>query len=141
MKNRIFFIILIIGFFLLLNSWNCLMLNLGNAPAVIQKNIDKTTNKVLLLYGQGICGTCSSGTFLHQEGFMENILILVPQEFTDNEIDNLRYAFSIKGKIRRGDEGVISFVKKVASCTKMDRWNKNYYIEMDDGKIKAMKPF
>jgi glutamine amidotransferase PdxT len=82
----------------------------------------------------GICSSCSTGEFINSIEETENILFVVPDDFSDNEIKNLKDAFNIKGLIIRGGEDTLDFIKNIASCNRMGEWRNNYYVTLKENK-------
>jgi hypothetical protein len=139
MKFKILIIAFIVGVFLLYSSYGCLLLSLEGMPGTVAENISQKTEMVFLLYGKGLCGVCASGNFFyHQTAKIKannkNVLVITPKDFSENDIENLKDTFTIQGKIIRGDDDVVTFLKRLAACSNQDDWRHNFYLKVDPGK-------
>jgi hypothetical protein len=118
------------------------MLSIKGIPGIIKENLDIGVDKVIFLYGGGICGTCPQGKFLYSLKERKDILFVVPEELNIYEKENLLRAFSIRGKIINGDTEVKIFLERLVRCSKKGDWQNNFYAELDkDKELKAVKPF
>ncbi|GEM_PF-1640541 len=139
---RISILILIIGISMIVNSYSCIMLSLTGVPDRITKNIDRKIDKIILLYGENLCGTCPTGVFLLSLKEKIDILFIVPQEYSQNEIDNLKRSFLIKSKLISGNPETKTYLDRLVSCSKKNPNNRNLYIRLDGvKKIKSIIAF
>jgi len=107
----------------------------------LENLIDKNTTRVILLYGVISIG-CPIGGYIHSIRDREDILFVLPSDYTMNEVDNLRRGLSIKGIIiRASDQNVELFVKKIAKHLKLDILKKNFILEINNGKITDIKKY
>ncbi len=149
MKFRISIILLIVGAFLLYSSYGCLLLSLGGVPGMVQKHISPDTQMVFLLYGKGLCGVCNSGNFFYRrtEAIKANnksVLVITPRDFSENDIENLKDTFPIQGTIIRGDDEMVTFLKRLAACSNQGDWRHNFYFVTEPGQKlnhSRIKPF
>jgi hypothetical protein len=117
--------------FFIVKYYNCLILDFSSLPDVIAKS-----KKVFFLYGSGVCGSCPPGKTLLALKDKTDLLFIVPDDFTDIDMYNLKDVFMLKGKIIKGNREVIDFLKKISSCKKFEGWKYNIYIEIkEDGSI------
>ncbi|NIR04327.1 MAG: hypothetical protein GTN82_02755 [Candidatus Aminicenantes bacterium] len=137
---RVLFVVLVILIFLVVKYHDCLIFEFSMTPEIFLKNKDK--RNAVILYGSGICGSCPTGKrllFLKDE---YDLLLIVPEEFSDTDIENLRDVFSLKGKITRGNNELVDYLKKIASCKKSSDWRKNLFVEINEnGRVSKLKKF
>ena len=107
----------------------------------LEKLIDKKTTRIILLYGTISIG-CPIGNYIHSIKDREDILFVLPPDYTMNEVDNLRRGLSIKGRIIRAtNQNIELFVKKVAKHLKLDKWKWNFVIDINNRKITNIKKY
>jgi hypothetical protein len=141
-KYRFLIVLLIIGIFLIYNQWPCIMASISGFPVSITQKVKDHNTKIVLLYGLGICGTCPSGQFVSELSEKKNVLYVVPEELSNHEVENLRDAFDIVGEVTRGNDEIVTFLKRGCKCSKLNTWRKNYYAELDENKkLKSIVPF
>lgn len=139
---RIIILLLIVGIYLIYNSFPCIMINLSGIPQKIKVNLDKGMNKIIFVYGAGICGTCPQGSFIYSLKESKDVLFVLPGEINDNELENFKNSFSIHGKIIKGDSEITRYLGRIFECSNRGDWRKNLYIEYDKKQnMKVIKPF
>lgn len=62
----------------------------------------------------------------------KDILYVVPEEFSETDIFNLKDTFMLKGNIKKGNQKVNDFLKKIAACNKFSDWRNNIYMEITE---------
>jgi len=135
---RILILVAILIVFIIFHSYNCIILKFTSIPSSISDNI-KETEFSLFLVRKNICPPCPIGEYLLD--YADKSILIVPDDFSEIDIDNLRYAFNIKGVIIREDFKTKRYFKKIASCVKKSS-GENWYIEIiKKKKIKTIKNF
>jgi hypothetical protein len=116
------------------------MLDIMATPEIIKKNCEKQ-KIVLVLYGFGLCDRCPTGEKLHSlNSTKQDILYVIPMDYNNLDILKFKDAFLIKGDVITGDIEVVSFLKKFASCKKLEKWQNNILVEVNEkGKIQKIK--
>jgi hypothetical protein len=97
-------------------------------PEAIRKNL--VGREILFLYGNGICSGCPPGRFLNNLKSRTDILIIVPKEFSNADVKNLRNVFSLRCKIIKSNEEIEKLLRKIAACKKTKSREKNFLIEL-----------
>ena len=70
----------------------------------------------------------------------KDILYVVPEEFSETDIFNLKDTFMLKGNIKKGNPKVTDFLKKIAACNKFSDWRNNIYMEItENGGISKLR--
>ena len=146
MKKKYFpgilIILFIIAAYFLLNSYQCLVLKSMRFPSGVAKYLDNNTYKFVILYGKNLCGSCPVGTFLYNLSERKDVIYLVSDEFSVNDIENLEYTFNIKGQVKKGDIEVNAYLKKIASCVKADNIRNNFSLDLNKKKrIRGIEVF
>lgn len=140
-QKIIFRILILVAIFIIsiiYYSYNCIILKFTSVPNSILDNI-KDNEFSLFLVRKNICPPCPIGEYLLD--YANKSIIIVPDDFSDIDIDNLRYAFNIKAVIIREDFKTKRYFEKIASCIKKSS-GKNWYIEIiKKKKIKTIKNF
>ncbi|NIM12096.1 MAG: hypothetical protein GTO45_08295 [Candidatus Aminicenantes bacterium] len=132
---RILFVVVVVLIFIVVKYYNCIVLELSSIPGVIAGN-----KKAFLLYGSGICSTCPPGKLLMALKDKKDILYVVPGEFSETDIFNLKDTFMLKGNIKKGDQIVVDFLKKIAACNRFSDWRNNIYMEItENGGISKLR--
>jgi hypothetical protein len=139
-RLRILFIILIVFVFWAFNYYPCLSLDLISLPQKLKNH--KDIKDALLLYGSGVCSSCSTGQYVYDLRERKDILFIVPSNFTQYEIKNLKDIFALKGTVMNGDEDVMSLVERINDCKDLNMWKANYHVRFGkNGKITSIKAF
>lgn len=134
---RLLFILLLIAAFWAFNYYPCISLDFVALPEKIRKNDFK---EVLILYGSGVCTTCSTGKYVYALRERENILVILPGHFNKYDMENFNNVFMLKGRVIKGDEDVLKLVKRINRCKELDMWKANFHIKLEkDGKIALVK--
>jgi hypothetical protein len=136
MKYRILFTLAFLAIILLYYFFPCLMLSVKDVPGY--KLLEKETTNIIFLYGYGICDSCPTGQFLESLKNSKNFLVVVPDDYNDNDIQNLKATFNLEGKIIKGGEDTIEFLKNIAGCNKLDNWHNNYHVVLKNKKYESI---
>jgi hypothetical protein len=127
--------VVVVLIFIVVKYYNCIVLELSSIPGVIAGN-----KKAFFLYGSGICSTCPPGKLLMAIKDKKDILYVVPGEFSETDIFNLKDTFMLKGNIKKGDQIVVDFLKKIAACNRFSDWRNNIYMEItENGGISKLR--
>jgi len=138
----IIIILIILAIYFISNFYHCLILDLTALPEVVEKYLNCNSRDFVFLYGKGICGSCPAGRYVYSLREKREFIFFIPEDFSNNDIDNLRDSFGIKGEIVRGDIKIQNFVKKIISCANVKEFYKNIHLELGEhGKIKKIKTF
>jgi hypothetical protein len=138
MKYRILFILLIIGIFLIYNSYSCIIIEFTSLPGLLSKA--QNLKGAVVLNGFDICGTCPAGEFVISVKDDPDILFILPAGLSGHEIENFKYAFEVKGRVEKGDQEFFNYLDKIAACQKKYRVESNIFIKLDsEGDIKAIR--
>lgn len=138
---RLLFIAGIVIIFFVSKNYNCLKLDSLTTPQVLSQNTG--IKSCYILYGTGLCNSCGSGKrLLSLKKDQSDILFVVPRDFDDVAIHNLKETFSLSGTVVRGFDEVENLLRNIALCQKYAEWQKNIYIELDkDGDMSKIKKF
>ncbi len=132
MKIRIAVLVLICLFFAF-GYWPCIQVS--NSKYIKKLINAKNINSVFILYGKTLCGTCSAGKTVNSYGKRKDILLIVPQEYSGNDIENLKYSFNIYGYVLVGDKNTVKYLKLVSKCLNLIEWHQNILINSKNGEI------
>lgn len=134
------FLVVILIIFFFTGVYDCLVLRFSSTSKIIMLN--EGNKNVLILYGPGLCGSCPPGQKLLTYKDREDILIVLPEEFSSTDIENFRDVFIMKGKIVQGDKEITQFLKRIASCKNLAQWQNNILLDIGEtGKISKIKMF
>ena len=112
-----------------------------NLTPDIEEFIDNSTSRVLFLFGIICVGGCPIGNYIQKIKNERNVLYVLPQESTANDIANFKRGLSVKGKIIIATEKNIEFVKLLAKKMEKEDFDWNYILELKDKKIIDMKMY
>lgn len=67
-------------------------------------------------------------------------MTIVPADFSDVDIKNLKQVFMLSGKVIRGNPDTVLFVKRVSECSRMDSWSQNIFLALTkSGGLKSFR--
>jgi hypothetical protein len=139
---RLIIILVIILTYFIINSYHCILLKYKPIPACIVENVTNKDSTLVFLNGRNLCPTCSPGQYVYSLSRRKEIIYFVPEDFSNNDIENLRYAFDIKGKIIKRDIKINNFLEKISSCTKVKDLRENFCLGLgENNKVKEIKTF
>ena len=122
----------IIGIILFHHFYPCIYLKFISIPDKINSLRKKDKSEIFLLYGN-LCKSCPSGFSIYNNiKDRDDIFAIVPNEFSNNDIKNLKNLFSIKGQTIRGDSEIENFLSKIAKCKKLKNFRVNYVLEIKE---------
>ena len=122
----------------MVNPYDCIALKFGDLSKKIRAIQTHDIHDLIIINGVSLCGTCPAGEFLYNiNSKRENIVYFVPEFYTTNDYENLRYAFDIKGKIVKTDMEIDNLLKRISACKRLDEIRKNVYLEL--GKNRKVK--
>ncbi len=140
-RYRVLLVIAVVGCAFIYYFFPCLMLNIKNIPGYDCLNKNNDIRRIIILYGGKICFTCSTGEFIDSLRDTKSILFVVPDDYSDIDIENFRDSFKIEGLIIRGGEHTADFLKNLAGCRREGDWQKNYLLTLNENKkFKTIKP-
>ena len=140
---RVLIVVFFVGVALIINSFSCILLSINGTPKLISNNSKGEIAKIVFLYGENLCGTCPSGSFLWSIKDRQDIIFIVPKELNRYEKENLKNAFLLTGNVINGDSETEIFLKRLSSCSNNGNWKKNFYAELElkSKKFKKIKTF
>ena len=125
---RILFVVGVFGVYLGISYYDCISLKLFTPTNLFHENgINKT---YALLFGSGICNTCSTGRYLSTVSDNLDIVFVVPRDYSDIDIQNFRDAFSLQGKIVRGDSRISRLVDHIVACRQYKEGRRNVLVKV-----------
>jgi hypothetical protein len=138
--NRAIILLLIVFIFIAIKYYQCVYLHFSPIPSkLLQWNYGNT---MVFLSGSGLCGDCQVGRFLQKNRSKPDVLYFVPAAFSDPDIENLRNVFMLNGSIRKSDNSVLAFIKRVKGCNDIKNKNINLVIEINKkNRIKSVQWF
>lgn len=140
MKLRAVFIGLIVGIVLVLRFYPCIAFKQGIIHLI--KKGSSRVRGIVFLYGSHICTSCPNGTFLYSLRDREDIVFIVPGDYTGIDLKNLRSVFLLKGRVIKGNKSTVWLLKNVMRCRGLNIWQKHYFVELDsEQKFKSLKGF
>lgn len=129
----------VVFFVVLANSWHCLVLSFKPLPACCSSFPD--IREAVALYGASVCGTCPVGRYLQQVREREDILYIVPADYTANDVANLRSGFALRGAVIRGGADVWELMQALGKCVQRENDDGfNFVIMITSGKIREFRP-
>jgi hypothetical protein len=105
-------------------------LNVASLPGKINPGKD-----AIILFGAKICKSCPTGKYLYSLRGRDDILVIVPRDYSKHDIANLKDIFEIQGKIISGDEEVLNLVEKINRCKDLDMANANFHLKFGENGI------
>ena len=139
-KFRLLFIGLVVIIFLLINQFPCILFHFSSLPVNIKTSPGK--QEMVILYGTGLCLSCFSGQYLYRLREKTDLLLVVPFEFEDTDIQNLKDVFMLKGKVIRGNQEVVKWIKRLINCKGLEETKANFHLYVDEkGKPGSIKSF
>lgn len=129
LKYRILFVVLVVAVFLVVHFYPCIMLNFSSLPETITKSIPGNSKDILILYGPGLCSSCPPGHYLGSLKGRTDLLFVVPPEFNEYDIKNLKDVFTIQSQVIKGDEELVKLLKRVRGCKGLETWRMNYHVK------------
>lgn len=129
--------------YFVVNSYDCFILDLTAFPKILEKYLNGNNHDFVFLYGKSICGSCPAGRYIYNNlRRKREIIFLTPEDFSNNDINNLIDSFGLKGKIIKGDTEVRNFAIKIFSCAKVKESFKNIHFKLgENGKIRKIITF
>lgn len=73
---------------------------------------------IIFLFGRNICPTCYQGRILLDHSARKDIIIVVPDNYSQNDIYNLIDVFGIKGEVKISNSKVKRYYNRILSCNK-----------------------
>lgn len=128
--SRISILIVIAVAYAVLNPGRCSALKNVRIPDSVVRQCNKDEYNLILLFEKNICGTCPSANFLYRIAGDPNVVIIIPKEYTDNDIENIRIAFNLRGLILRGDQTSDILLKKIAPCYSNNNTESNFLLKI-----------
>lgn len=129
-------------------------------PDEIKSMLNEDTRQIFLLFGGKYPSTCPGGSALFKSRQNPNLLIVTSPDFKSVDIENLRRSYDIKGKIERGSEKLLPFLKQIADYLEIkiwkneemgatiENWHNDFIIELENRKpvrmgliVGALKPY
>jgi hypothetical protein len=107
----------------------------------IEREIDAQTSQVIFLYGIVCVGGCPIGDYIYSVRERPDVLFVAPPGFTDDDIANLRRGMSVKGRIFRASEKNSEFLKEIARRMKLEDWEENFVLMINNKKIVSIKRY
>jgi len=129
---RLLIVLAVVSVTLIYYFYPCLMLNIKDFPSYNCTNAG--IKRIIILYGAGICDSCSTGRFIRTLEDKKNVLFVVSGDYSDNDMENLRDTFKLEGMIIRGGEDTDDFLKDIAGCKRIEDWRKNYFVTLKSNK-------
>jgi len=138
--SRISILIAIVVAYFIIIPGPCSALKNVRIPDSVVRQFDKDEYTLILLYEKYICGTCPSGKFLYQIAVDPNNVIVIPKDYSDNDIENIRFAFILQGIILRGDQSFDILIMKITSCYRNSNIDSNILLKiLNKNKINEFK--
>lgn len=132
-------IILSVSILFYIANIQCFYLKFISLPKEFKRYLDEDSNEIVFLFGNNLCATCPSGHYLLSIGSSNRAIYIVPNSFNQNDIENLRYAFDIRGKIIIGGIQREDFFKRISRCKAgNDKLFNYHFIIKDRSKIEKI---
>jgi hypothetical protein len=134
--------LVIITSYVAAKSYDCLVLRFVSLPKELTDDLSSQNSAIVLLYGKNLCGTCPAGKFMYGISKDPNTTYLVPNDYSFYDIENLRYAFDINGKIFSSGGEIEHLLRRISRCKKVKNLSGNFYLQLRNGnKIKKIDVF
>jgi len=135
-------VFVIITLYIVAKSYDCLVLRFVSLPKELTVDLNNQDSAIVLLYGRNLCGTCPAGKFMHNLRRDLNTIYFVPNDYSSYDIENLRYAFDIEGKIVISEREIGHLLERISRCNKVQKSSANFYLYLGKGnKIKKIHVF
>lgn len=119
--------------------YSCIRIKILSIPEKM-KTSDNGENMILILYGNAYAN-CSSGNIIYSLRGDQNLTVIVPNDFSSNDIENLKRKFSLKGQIIKGGQKTEQILRDFAKCRKWKIWEHKVIIYSKGNKIINFKKF
>jgi hypothetical protein len=106
----------------------------------IEKYITGKTKEVVLLYGY-ICVGCPIGFYLFSLRDRDDVLIFMPSDYTEYEVENFKRGFSIKEKIVIGIQKIRDFYDKLTIDLGLVGKDDNIILKIENKKVVGYKNY
>jgi hypothetical protein len=134
---RLFLFLGIVAAYWIINLFPCIVLRLSHFDKNTLLGSVSYGQHIAILNGTNLCSSCSAGT--HLNSILKShpgILVIVPTDFSENDIENLRNAYGITGAIINSGNELESILKKIAACVAKKGDSNNFVLEIaDTGRI------
>ncbi len=143
-QRKVFFsLILIISIcilliFLVYGFGSCFIFKIINFSGFVMGRSEEKT--ILFLYGN-LCSVCPSGEYIYSLKDDEAIVLVVPSQFTEYDIENLRNIYSLKGHIVKGGFKARVFLKLLSKCFKIAEKEGNFKVKFKGKRVVNIEKF
>lgn len=118
---------------------SCFKIKILDIPGEMKAS-DDLQRTILILYGT-ICANCLDSDLIYSLRAEKNLIVVVPDDFSSNDIENLERTFSISCKVTRGEQRINQILRDLAKCKKWETWKNNVIIYSFGDKIIDFKRF
>jgi len=133
MARIFFFLLFVIGAYLIWAQRNCLSARFTQTPQLITRALEKSEQQTaVFLFGAGLCNVCPTGERIEKLR-EEDFLFVFEEETTDGEIANFMETYQVLGTPIRADEQVEHYLRAMAKCRSKHQWRRNLIAEFDTG--------
>jgi hypothetical protein len=124
---RFLFVIVIIVIFMSFGYYNCLYVKFASVEDFLKVKGKEST--VVILYGSGVCNSCSAGKYIYSIREDKDVTYIVPENFKESDIENLKDVFGLKGRILKGNSKVETLVKRAVNCGNLKEEQRNFLLK------------
>jgi hypothetical protein len=134
---RVLFAMVVLGLIILKMYFPCLLIRIEKMPDILSRYCRDGNINILILFGGNICSTCPSGRYLINKNNDKNILIIVPKDYSDIDIINMKGEFKISGNVVRSNNKLYKYYLNIKACASIKKSISDILVEVK--KIRSKK--
>lgn len=124
---RFLFVIIVMVIFMSFGYYNCLYIKFASIEDFAA--VKGKPNTFVILYGSGVCNSCATGKYIYSIREDKEMTYIVPENFKESDIENLKDVFGLQGRILKGNSKIETLVRRAVNCSNLKKEQRNFLVK------------